>query len=140
MSTLVCGQVLVDSRERLLRPAWIARIGIVIERVAGSPSAIDEQCRLCSDRGQRALQRSHIIEEVLAVEARIAEHDDRACRARFFIEDRQRCVGRIGLEAVLALGPLLQKEVVANMADDAQDDLRKMLSPATRPATSTRHP
>src|SRR5262245_44507402 len=112
-------------RERLLRPARIAGIAPVVARIAISTAAVDEQCALDAARRQLALEGAYIVGQVLAFEARIVQHDNGACRRCLVVEDRQHGIGWIALEAVAALGPFLDEDIIADVAYNSFRTIRK---------------
>src|SRR5262252_8880367 len=111
--------------KRLLRPTRIARVAPVVARVAIAAAAVDEQRALYSRSRPVALERAHVIGQALATQAWIVEHDHRARWGGIVAEDRQHGVGRIALEAIAALGPFLQKQIVANVTDNALRAVRE---------------
>src|SRR3954471_20229522 len=79
--------------ECLLGPAGIAGVAGVELRIARSAAAIYEQRALDAVRRRVAFQYPHVIAQVAAFDARIAEHDDRACGLRSLVEHRQEGIG-----------------------------------------------
>jgi hypothetical protein len=72
-------------RKGLLRPTGIAWIASVVAWVAITATAIDKQCAVYSRCGKAALERPHIVSQVVAVKAWVAEHDDSSGWRRFLI-------------------------------------------------------
>ena len=102
----------------MLRPARIARIAPVKLWIARCTTAVDKQSTLGPARRRDACQYPRIILKSVTGKARITEHDDRARRPRSLIKDRQKGIGRVTLEAVFPVSPLLKEQIVANLADD----------------------
>src|SRR4029079_15936947 len=102
--------------KRLLCPAGIAGVARIELRIAGGPAAIYHQRSLGAAGWWGAFEEAGVIFEGAALDARIAENDNRACRPAAFTENSQNSIGRIALEAVLAFVPLLHEQVVADLA------------------------
>src|SRR5262245_39359368 len=120
-----CESPTLSGGKRLLRPAGIARVPGVKLRITRRAPAVDKQCALDARRGGSALQYSCIIKEAVPGNTRIGEHNCHTRRARSFVEDGQKGIGRITFETVLALCPLFQKHVVANLAHDSLGAFRE---------------
>src|SRR5215510_1999144 len=114
-------------RERLLRPTRIPRIAPLraVTRIAISAAAVDEQRALDATGRQITLEGAHIVSEVLALEAGVVEHEYGARRRRLVVEDRQHGVGWIALEAVAAVGPFLEEDIIADVAHNSLRAIRE---------------